>query len=51
MSDDKAMERRPDNLIRRRTALAKLGLSVPVVYATLTIVHLDRSANAWASVL
>ena len=46
MSDDKAMERRPDKSIRRRTALAKLGLSVLVVYATPTIVHLDRSANA-----
>jgi hypothetical protein len=46
MRDDKPMERRPDKLIGRRAALAKLGLSALVVYAAPSIVHLDRSANA-----
>ena len=30
----------------RRKALARLGLAAGVAYAALTIVHLDRSANA-----
>jgi len=46
MSDDQPMERPPDMSIGRRAALAKLGLSVLVVYAAPSIVHLDRSANA-----
>jgi hypothetical protein len=32
--------------IRRRAALAKLGLTALAVYAAPSVVHLDRSANA-----
>ncbi|MEX2453375.1 MAG: hypothetical protein WD470_01650 [Rhodospirillaceae bacterium] len=32
--------------MRRREALAKLGLGAAAVYAAPTILHLDRSANA-----
>lgn len=46
MSEEKPMESRPDKSIRRRTALAKLGLSALAVYAAPSVVHLDRSANA-----
>lgn len=46
MSDDKALDKQPDPSIKRRTALAKLGLSALAVYAAPSVVHLDRSANA-----
>lgn len=46
MSDDKALDKQPDKSIKRRKALAKLGLSALAVYAAPSIVHLDRSANA-----
>ena len=34
------------NPTKRRSALAKLGLSALAVYAAPTVIHLDRSANA-----
>jgi hypothetical protein len=46
MREDNPLENRPDKLIKRRSALAKLGLSALAVYAAPTVIHLDRSANA-----
>jgi hypothetical protein len=34
------------NPIKRRTALARLGLTAVAIYAAPSVVHLDRSANA-----
>ena len=34
------------NPIKRRAALARLGLTAVAIYAAPSVVHLDRSANA-----
>lgn len=44
MPDDRTNGLKTD--LRRREALAKLGLAVTVAYSAPVILHLDRSANA-----
>jgi len=44
--DGSSLDRPAGIDVRRRAALAKLGLTVAVAYAAPTILHLDRSAKA-----
>lgn len=44
--DGSSLDRPTGIDVRRRAALAKLGLTVAVAYAAPTILHLDRSAKA-----
>ena len=46
MRDDNPVESRADKSMKRRVALAKLGLTAVAVYAAPSVVDLDRSANA-----
>jgi hypothetical protein len=41
------LESVPETKLTRRTALARLGLAATAAYVAPTIMHIDRSANAF----
>jgi len=46
-SDDSTATEAPDAPLSRRKALAKLGIAAAIAYTAPTVLHLDRSANAF----
>jgi hypothetical protein len=46
MADQQTNENKASRAMRRRKAIARIGLAAGVAHAAPTLVHLDRSANA-----